>query len=225
MDNSQKNSDLSKEQKTGFVLLLVFAVLVVVLGLLQIRNTIYNPFAINFSVYDEEAIINDNEGRLKNIDTDRDGLSDWDELYVYKTSPYLADTDSDGINDKDELDKGMNPLCVEKNGECVGWDVGTSMGSASTTSDVGSSPLLDSVTSVYEVGENAGIFANEQTGNNTYTEALMDPDSLRALLLLTGEISEEELNKIDNQTLINLSKNLLQQDISVLGTTTASNFQ
>ncbi|HQL52942.1 MAG TPA: hypothetical protein PLX01_03040 [Candidatus Magasanikbacteria bacterium] len=225
MDNSQKKLNLSKEQRTGFVLLLVFAVLVIVLGLLQIRNTIYNPFAINFLVYDEEAVIHDTEGRLKSIDTDGDGLSDWDELYVYKTSPYLADTDSDGINDKDELDKGMNPLCNEKSGECVGWDEESGMNSTSTINEIGASPLLDFSTNVYDIGEDAGIFANEQTGNNAYTEALLKPDSLRALLLMTGEISEEELNKIDDETLINLSKNLLQQDISVLGTTTASNFQ
>ena len=36
------------------------------------------------------------------IDTDADGLSDGDEVIVYKTNPLLADTDSDGLSDGDE---------------------------------------------------------------------------------------------------------------------------
>lgn len=223
MDNRQENLKLSKEQKTGFVLLSIFAILVIGLGLIQLRNTIYNPFALDFDVYDEEAIVNDTEGRLKSIDTDHDSLMDWDELNIYGTSPYLTDTDSDGIEDGVELDRGMNPLCVEKDGNCV--EIGYVETVTSSLDLVGVSPLLDSVADTYSIGEDAGIFADEETGQNSYTEALTDPESLRQLLLLTGQISEEELSKIDDETLLNLSKNLLQQDISVLGTTTASNFQ
>lgn len=47
-------------------------------------------------------------------DTDSDGLSDYDELYVFYTSPYLEDTDSDGINDKDEIAGGTDPNCPGK---------------------------------------------------------------------------------------------------------------
>ena len=32
-------------------------------------------------------------------DTDRDGISDYDEFYVLGTNPYLSDTDRDGIPD------------------------------------------------------------------------------------------------------------------------------
>jgi len=48
---------------------------------------------------------------LKDKDTDKDGLFDYDELYVYRTSPYLADSDSDKINDKEEVAKGEDPNC------------------------------------------------------------------------------------------------------------------
>jgi hypothetical protein len=37
------------------------------------------------------------------IDSDKDGLSDTDELATYGTSPLLADTDGDGISDYDEV--------------------------------------------------------------------------------------------------------------------------
>ncbi len=104
---------LSKEQKIGFILLLVFAIITVTLGALQIRNTLYSPFALNnkvpVSIKDEVTSIDS----LRFRDTDNDGLSDYDELYKYGTSQYLADTDSDGIKDSDEVKQGTNPLCAE----------------------------------------------------------------------------------------------------------------
>ena len=43
------------------------------------------------------------------VDTDRDGLTDREEVKVYKTDPLNADTDGDGFNDGDEVDQGYNP--------------------------------------------------------------------------------------------------------------------
>lgn len=40
---------------------------------------------------------------LKNIDTDVDGLSDYDEVYIHKTDPYNMDSDFDMINDYEEI--------------------------------------------------------------------------------------------------------------------------
>lgn len=48
---------------------------------------------------------------LQNKDTDKDGLSDYTELYSYNTSPYIADSDSDGKNDKAEVDSNTDPNC------------------------------------------------------------------------------------------------------------------
>lgn len=44
------------------------------------------------------------------IDTDSDGISDIDEVKIYKTNPELADTDGDGVNDGIEIMGGYNPL-------------------------------------------------------------------------------------------------------------------
>ncbi|MBI4215435.1 MAG: hypothetical protein HY602_01805 [Parcubacteria group bacterium] len=49
---------------------------------------------------------------LKQKDTDKDGLNDYEEIYIYKTSPYLEDSDSDKIKDKDEIQQGLDPLCA-----------------------------------------------------------------------------------------------------------------
>ncbi len=51
-------------------------------------------------------------------DTDGDGLSDNDEVVVYKTNPLQADTDSDGLSDGDEvLIWHSNPLNADTDGD------------------------------------------------------------------------------------------------------------
>lgn len=42
-------------------------------------------------------------------DSDGDGLSDWDEVFVHDTDPRLADSDGDGIPDGDEVRDGTDP--------------------------------------------------------------------------------------------------------------------
>lgn len=43
------------------------------------------------------------------IDSDGDGLSDYEEINIYGTDPYNPDTDGDGMNDGDEVKAGRNP--------------------------------------------------------------------------------------------------------------------
>lgn len=50
------------------------------------------------------------ETDLRNMDSDGDGLSDYDEIYIYKTNPNLVDTDGDGYSDYEEVTNGYNPL-------------------------------------------------------------------------------------------------------------------
>lgn len=48
---------------------------------------------------------------LKASDTDQDGLNDYQELYQFNTSIFLADTDSDGYPDEEEVRTGNDPIC------------------------------------------------------------------------------------------------------------------
>lgn len=43
-------------------------------------------------------------------DTDRDGLCDYEEKYLYGTDPKNPDTDGDGMKDGNEVKRGRNPL-------------------------------------------------------------------------------------------------------------------
>jgi hypothetical protein len=60
---------------------------------------------------------------LRAKDTDQDGLNDYEELYLYRTSPYLADTDGDTYSDYLEIKRGTDPLCAE--GKVCGTDEST----------------------------------------------------------------------------------------------------
>lgn len=75
---------------------------------------------------------------LKTQDTDQDGLTDYDELYKYGSSPYIQDSDSDGISDKDEIDNGTDPNCPEGT-ECTPIAVFTPSGTNTSTTTNSSS--------------------------------------------------------------------------------------
>ncbi len=44
------------------------------------------------------------------FDCDNDGLTDFDEVMLHGTNPFMPDTDSDGVSDADELSNGTDPL-------------------------------------------------------------------------------------------------------------------
>lgn len=62
---------------------------------------------------DQDGLINSEEEKLGTNptlnDTDRDGLSDFDEAKLYQTDPKNPDTDSDGFPDGEEVNKKFNP--------------------------------------------------------------------------------------------------------------------
>ena len=64
----------------------------------------------------EEVMVYKTSPLLK--DTDLDGLSDFDEVKKYKTDPLKADTDGDGLNDGEEVNKyKTDPLKTDTDGD------------------------------------------------------------------------------------------------------------
>ncbi len=102
---------LDKNQKIAAASLAVFGILVVVLWFAQLKNNIYGPFNAPAGQNQVATEAQNNDEVLKTKDTDGDGLSDYDELNIYKTSPYLEDTDGDGLKDGDEVKAGTDPNC------------------------------------------------------------------------------------------------------------------
>lgn len=183
---AEKNS-LSKEQKIGFILMLCFAVFAIGLGILQIRNTFHAPFALNNSIPSTVKDEVNTVEALRYRDTDRDGLNDFDEIYVYTTSAYIIDTDSDGLTDKEEVDKGTNPLCaqgsdcmnlaeVENRGQTTATSALTNFPGATNLSNIGPAPV------------------NLET-------ALADPAQVRQLLIQSG-LQKGVIDKISDKDLM-----------------------
>jgi hypothetical protein len=109
----------SRKQKVNSILILVIGLLAIVFGAFSFWFTVSNPFS---AIVKESERINQEAltkrqaeiEHLKTLDTDGDGLSDYDELYVYGTSPYLKDSDGDGISDYDEvMVNRTDPNCPE----------------------------------------------------------------------------------------------------------------
>lgn len=114
-------SALSLEQKLSITILSVCCVFLFVGGFSQMRSHVRHPFLVSRqdlvksialrTQTDQSDLKTMQELKLK--DTDHDGISDYDEIYVYKTSPYLGDSDSDGLSDAEEIAKNSDPNCPQ----------------------------------------------------------------------------------------------------------------
>lgn len=56
-----------------------------------------------------ETLLKERIGTAVLEDADKDGISNYDELHLYKTSPFTADTDGDGYIDSAEIQSGFDP--------------------------------------------------------------------------------------------------------------------
>src|SRR3989339_586292 len=133
---------LNKSQKISLVVLGLFTIFIIFLWSSQFKNNLSggNNGAINNVI---PLDTNSEQNDLYAKDTDGDGLSDGDELDLYKTSPYLEDSDSDGFSDKNEIDSEHDPNCPEGR-ECYGTD-------ASTDVEAGKTPApADSMAEILE---------------------------------------------------------------------------
>lgn len=70
---------------------------------------------------------------LKSKDTDGDSLSDYDELYVYSSSPYLFSSAGDETSDGEKVLQGLNPNC-QKGKTCTAPTVDLSTGNSNQVS-------------------------------------------------------------------------------------------
>lgn len=129
MEELNKNNQALKTKtqvRVGFVFVAILAAASMVLGAVQISRTIKAPFlpkdkgALSRAPTEEER-----KEELKKLDTDKDGLSDYEETYIYNTSPFIEDSDSDGAPDKAEVASGEDPNCP-KGRNCFAPQVATS---------------------------------------------------------------------------------------------------
>ncbi len=195
---------LSRGQKIAVGVLAVFAVLVIGLWFVQFKKSIINPLRPGAETQNITSLQDENSDEaLKNKDTDSDGLSDWDELNLYKTSPYLEDSDSDGFLDKEEIDAGKDPNCPAGR-DCYAV---SSEESAGVVPD-GGAANSESNNLLNQLNLNTGgVSTNEQNLQNVLGGG-SDAATLRKMLLDAGmdkamldKISDDDLLKSYQETL------------------------
>lgn len=225
---------LHHTQKVGFALLVVFAVCVMVLGVLQFRTIIYGsvaykPVQVDRDVSAINRLYEDDATRLQLIDTDQDGINDFEELNFYNTSPYLVDTDSDGMSDKAEIDQGTDPICPQ-GGDCELFNPGGVTDSAEVTLEnplldgsldetnallgavgeyTGGEPIRAQATSSVQGGVDISQLSQEE--RNNVNVLLSDPDMIRELLRNSSELSDEQIDAFSDAYLLDTVAQLLTQ--------------
>jgi len=76
----------------------------IILGLFLGGRFVFSNKAENENIYvNEEAAVS------TNLDSDKDGLADWEEI-LWGTNPRISDTDQDGTKDGDEVAQKRDPL-------------------------------------------------------------------------------------------------------------------
>ncbi len=211
---SPSQPPFSKNQKIASAVLAVFAVFIIVLWLVQLKKTITGPFAYQGGSESQstDTSAQNSDAALKAKDTDGDGLSDYDELYVYHTSPYLADSDSDGISDGEEVKRGTDPNCPEgRNCASLGIVNGdqsvVSPGQA-TTDNSAVNNLLNQFGVTPQQQPATAATSSSNTGVQPVLGNNMDAATLRQLLITNG-MDKTVLDKITDQELMNSYQQML----------------
>ena len=192
------------EQKVGVVIFGVTGVVGLVLSIVFISQSLKTPFQID---YNGEEFATTSERNAEEIqtqkmtDTDGDGLNDYDELNVFRTSPYLADSDSDGFDDNQEIKSGNDPNCpTDKNcGRAVDTGVNNPLVASDLTDDL---PFEDAGLGITVTGEDDVQALLGQLTNEDIRTALLEQGIDQATV---DALSDEELRDMFNSALAELA--------------------
>lgn len=237
----QNNQEKGRLNGPVAIVLLVLGVVAVLATASSLIKSLQIPFLIPLSERTADLNLNadifTNSDLAKTLtlqgqDTDVDGLSDYDELYVYQTSPYLEDSDSDGYKDLQEVQSGNDPNCP-KGVVCANSNVNLNVNTALTNSLENLSNLspeqlralliqqgmkpedvakLDDATLKQTFQE---TLKNTQSPNNfsyllSNTDINLTPAQIKQMLISQG-MKEEEVNKFSDAELLNIWQQALEQ--------------
>ncbi len=203
---------LSSEQQFGIIIFTVFGVLTLLFSGWYLRAQIRAPFLtsrrsleVSRKYLDAQNKATRVEEEQKTKDTDGDGISDWDELNVYHTSPYLVDSDSDGILDGVEAAQGTDPNCPKDRDCQLRLDV---------TGDRGTTSSAQAL-----LGTGAPI--RPEVASSTFPSANMTPPEIRRFILSNHLATEAEVNALSDQSLVILYQRALRGTEPALNTSPA----
>jgi hypothetical protein len=198
---AEGRNNLDKKQKLALVGLTFFGICLISIWAFNLNNEISNPLKIKVSASDNAASATtvSSDDKLKRQDTDGDGLSDYDELNVYHTSPYLADSDSDGIPDGVEVKNSTDPNCP-KGKDCSA--AGLVAAPVSTSTDISAPGSTDTSNSgSTDLNSTATASSSTDNANNALLSGKLDATTLRQVLIKSG-VNKSSLDKISDADLL-----------------------
>jgi len=201
------NAELDPAQKLGFFVLLLFTFLIFALVIFRTQRNLHAPFELVIPEGESNIVLSEEE--LRTSDTDEDGISDYDEMYLYNTSPYLPDTDSDGILDKDELDEGTDPRCPEGE-DCNSLEF---ISNTSSTLQLNGPGGAFNPLDIFTVAEGQGALPVEHGDVYMFLE---NPEQIRKALIDTGKVSSEALDGISDEDLLKMAQEFYAGQIDEL---------
>lgn len=210
---------LTKQQKVSVCVLGVCGVLALTLSVYKVGARIREPFLVDRSeILSIKEIIGttpeEETAKQKRTDTDGDGLSDWDEVNVYKTNPNLRDSCGDGITDNVRVVTG-------KNLGCAGSLVGTESAPAAATGTLRAPGVLAPFGS-------AALFATEGTGllpapsQTEGADAYLPRDAKAIRAVLKGKVDQAKLDQLTDEQLLQLYDEAIAIQASRRGATSTA---
>jgi len=160
--------------------LAIAGILALAFGIWKISHNIKSPFKLQ----PMQNLSNENIFDSQTKDTDGDGLTDFDETNFYNTSPYLEDTDSDSLPDGDEIKNNTDPNCAT--------------GRICAESETG-------------VEDKTSFIGSQMSATSSLNIDLLNfsVKDIRELLKASG-MKEEDLNKLDDDTLMQIYQEALK---------------
>lgn len=213
IEPSASSEQISKTERIVLWVVTIVGLISLISGFFWIKNGIKRPFSAQLAgtggVYNINLPSEDNLLELKNKDTDEDGLNDFDELYIYNTSPYIQDSDSDGFTDSEEIESGNDPSCPAGK-ECQApWlneneglnDELLNLYSGSNSMDMGT--LRETMKAAGVPEEMLNSF-DDETLQELYLQSINTPSEVN----LTNTTANINSTENSNSSLVNLNEGL-----------------
>ncbi len=233
------NKKEAHNNKIIFFFVLI-AIIIIIFGFKYLKQSLYNPFLVEIPEALQRQLdkeLEDNKqvsiAELKDKDTDHDGLTDYQELYQYRTSIFLEDTDSDGYTDYEEVNSGQEPLCPRGENCNLLSLITPSSKLSEVVGDVISDPnltilqatlnefrqfLLDNNISEEDVNSLTDddlltlLLAINESGLNSNTNIEdLGAEEIRSFLLSQPQANVEEINSLTEEELLEIRDKLIQK--------------
>lgn len=202
--------ELNAHQKLGLIVFIVIGCAAMLFGAMQMGRVITGPFEKDSSVqYHTIAQLEDErEEQLKKQDSDKDGITDYDEMRIFRTSAFLEDSDSDGIADGTEIAQSSDPNCPKGKTCREASQEGVAASGGMTSSTAAPAPGADAVAAAIQ--ETFGDVQALTPERITAELAKMSTTDLRAFLVKLG-IPESALQQADDATLRTLLQETMEE--------------